>query len=71
MAHWESDRYIDEIYDEWCGWCNDHTEHSMGACLDCAQAPPGTKNALVKKKKTTVQKTTQQTIMESDREESS
>ena len=71
MGHWEPDRYIDERYDEWCNRCDSDTEHSMGICLECADPPPAANHALVKKKKTTVQKTVQCTIMESTLEEGS
>jgi len=26
----------DEVYDEYCARCREETEHSLGACLDCA-----------------------------------
>ena len=47
MAKWEPDRFVDEVYDEWCSKCNNYTEHTMGACFPCMYARP----AEIKKKK--------------------
>lgn len=68
MSHWESDRSIDEHYDEWCESCKADTEHCMGECLACIHKPssqgtsarPGwpPKPALVKKNISTVQNDT-------------
>ena len=40
MAKWESDRYVDEVYDEWCKHCGNYSEHSMGVCLPCSWTKP-------------------------------
>ena len=53
MANWEPDRFVDEVYDEWCGKCNSYTEYSMGTCLPCMHARP----AEIKNKKISIEKT--------------
>ena len=53
MAKWEPDRFVDDVYDEWCGKCNNHTEHTMGQCFPCMYARP----AEIKKKKISNEKT--------------
>ena len=51
MAKWEPDRYVDEVYDEYCRKCNCMTEHSMGICLPCEwQKPAQVKNKFDKKR---------------------
>jgi hypothetical protein len=48
MSKWEPDRFVDEIYDEWCDNCNTSTEHTMGACFPCMYST----RAAIKNKKT-------------------
>ena len=69
MPNWESDRSVDERYDEWCDTCQDDTEHCMGECLECDHRPWPPKNAPVKKNITTVQKTPNYGTIESGTEE--
>ena len=71
MPNWESDRSVDEHYDEWCPTCQDYTEHSMGECLECAHRPQAAKFAPVKKNNTAVQKTPNHGTIESGTEEDS
>ena len=71
MSQWESDKSVDDHYDEWCNTCQDDTEHSMGQCLECAHRPWPPKRAQVKNKKTAVQKGAEHSTMESSGKEDS